>query len=174
MAAVTAVIHIRSGNNRSVESEIVAIHISRIAVAVIVLVGTPNLVLIDPHSVLEVGMSVINALIEHCNNNRRVACTQIPGLLHSDISPFLELYGSESAVIHQMPLIGKSGIIEIPGCGAGLRARLLGVERNGLAAVCLLETAVAVHCAHLSEARKFGIYPLHRSILVKTYPVPQV
>ena len=173
VAAVTAVVDVVSGNDGSAEGEIVAIYVSGVAVAVVVLAGTPYLILIHPHCILEVGMGVIDALVEHCNYYGRVAGTEFPGLLNIHVSSRGELALTEIAAVHEMPLVREEFVIPVPG-GDGSCGRLRDMERHGLARICLLEPAVAVHGADFAQTGELHIYLLHRGVLIEADAVPEM
>ena len=118
VGAVSAVVLVGSGNNRSPERKIVTVHVSGISVAVIVFVGAPDFALIHPQGILEVRMGYVYTLVEHSHDDGRVTGTKLPGLFHTHVGSFAELGRSHIAVIHKMPLELEVLIVEITGPGS--------------------------------------------------------
>lgn len=116
MRAVARVALARPGNQARVLHEIVAVNVVLIAVAVGVFAGIEHLAVVLPHIGLQVGVGVHHTLVEHGDDDRRIARAHLPRLHAIDVATGddlrvrIVLLERIVARIVVMPLVFQRGI----------------------------------------------------------------
>ena len=194
MRAVARVALARPGNQARVLHEIVAVNVVLIAVAVGVFAGIEHLAVVLPHIGLQVGVGVHHTLVEHGDDDRRIARAHLPRLHAIDVATGddlrvrIVLLERIVARIVVMPLVFQRGIgferqsqprkVDVI-LGSARRGEALcgGVAHVGfqpLGVVGALDPVVALHGGDFSQQAQLAGSFMQIGILVEFHLVPQM
>ena len=162
--------------------------VALISVSVAVgLVALGCLARVAPHVVLQVGMSVHHALVEHRHDDGRVACAGLPrlGCIHVATRLGLGLVGVEVfetvvafAQVAIMPLEVEAGVVgqsvASAACGFLLQGFLAQEDALGVGVVGTLDASVGLHLGDFAQLLQSLGSRLQVGSLVKLDCVPQV
>ena len=185
---VARVVQVVPRDNARVGHEVESVDVSGISVAVVVLLRTVDLILVRPDVVAKLGVSLADALVEHGNDDRRIARREFPCFfaLHigSDDAPrHLAGFGAgeQVAAVDQVPLLDHQLVVERILALRGTRLPLDGLEGlarqgHGLAGgvVRAFDLTVRGGVLHLAQRRESFDHLLDGVVLVEADHVPQV
>ena len=119
MGTVTSIASLIPSDICSILNSVDTIDIINIAVAIVILAIVRNLIWVYPHIGKQIGMRVLNTLVNDCNDNLRVTSCVLPSSLSTDILASLSILEGYSSVVDIVPLLVQHRVVERATCSTG-------------------------------------------------------
>ena len=167
VSCITVIVY---GYAPRIAAEIVAEIVSGIAVSIVILVRTVDLVLVDPHIRPQIRMRPVYTFVHYGHDDRRVARTFFPCFKTAHVCTGFRI--PERTVVDVVPLFRQLGVVKrlsAGSCGLGTNR-----NRHRLAHIIAPEFAVEFDFRDFAELRQIGGRTLEICRLVETHHVPEV
>ena len=175
MAAVTGVVDIVGGDSTAAGYEVVAVNIAGIAVAVVIFGREFHFALVYPHIGFQVGVVVVDTLVEYGHDDLAVTGGLFPSLLDLHIGILNRLdavvFEEHIAVVDNVPLFAQQRVVHCAteGCAGSLSID----QRHSLAVVGAIDASVVINLLHLAQGRELLCHSLG-ALAIEAYHIPQV
>ena len=175
---MSRVVSVVPSDDARILHEVVAIAVAHVAIAVVIVVRTPYLILVNPDVFLQVGVIDKDTLVKHRHDHLLVARRALPRALalHIGIAHRLRLLALAEliATIDQVPLRRQQRVVHRArrACCVLGRSQTLRRQRCSLGAVGALDRTVEIDRLHLTQRLHTLCNLLGRATSTETNHIP--